>query len=147
MLAVNPKDHMIYLLPTGTVDSYPPDEVLALLHVNHQISIETACRFYGNRTFSGTLKDLSMFLQGSGQHRKLLRQVEIYSLGSNTEIYLTHLRDLLSDMSTPGALTSCRSRMAEDEYSYQSIYQSLSDNGIYKLGCGSQTVGHAPRIL
>lgn len=135
LLQAHPTGHMIYLDPIGTFDSHPADKVLALLHVNHQISIEAACRFYGKRTFSGTPEDLSVFLRGIGQRRKLLRKVEIYSRTGNSEIYLTNLRDLLSDMSTLGALTLCQFRMAEDEHSYQSVYQSLIDSGIHKLGC------------
>jgi len=123
------------LLPIGSGDLKLTDEALALLHVNHQISNEAACHLYGKRTFSGNSRDFLMFLRGIGQCRKLVRKVQIFEHSSNADDHATHLHDLISDLSTLGTLKLFRFVMVEDQYSYRSVYQSLIDRGVHKLGC------------
>jgi hypothetical protein len=58
--------------------SYCPNDVLALLLVNRQISTEAALSFYGNTSFSGTLDDMYFFLKGIGpQRRNMVRTINL----------------------------------------------------------------------
>lgn len=50
--------------------SYRPNDVLALLLVNRQISTEAAQCFYGNTSFSGTVDNVYLFLKGIGPERR-----------------------------------------------------------------------------
>ena len=56
----------------------PPDEVLALLHVNRQISQEAAASFYTNTKFTGFTADILSFLNGiSGFRRDLIATINM----------------------------------------------------------------------
>lgn len=58
--------------------SYRPNDVLALLLVNRQLSTEAAPCFYGNTTFSGTLDNMCFFLEGIGhQRRNMVRTINL----------------------------------------------------------------------
>ena len=54
-----------------------PNDVLALLFVNHQISDEVMSNFYGSHIIMGTRKHLGIFVDGIGNRRDRIRSVEL----------------------------------------------------------------------
>lgn len=87
-------------------DKYPkvtPDEFLALLHVNRQISEEAQLSLYGKHTFEGQPSDLCHFLEGPGLRRFMTRRIEVgevlfFSSDSYNEFF-TELFVILSTLS------------------------------------------------
>ncbi len=72
--------------------SYRPNDVLAILLVNRQISTEAASCFYGNTTLSDTYNTMFPFLKGIGsQHMNMVRTVELLPAACNYET-AAHLR-------------------------------------------------------
>ena len=80
--------------------SYHPRDVLALLLVSSQISKEAGLRFYGNKTFAGTLAIMYSFLRGIGSRRlNIIRTIELISQLAINEIHEPfRLYDLLGTL-------------------------------------------------
>lgn len=95
------------------------DTILALLHVNHQISAEAASTFYGKRIFSVDIQDLTPFIEGIGLRRHLITDINV------SDVLEAKLRQTLSSLRSFTIKVNRQSLRLVQEY--------LIGIGVYKM--------------
>ena len=110
-----------------------PNDILALLLVNHQICAECQGNFYGNHTFTGQPSDLIAFLKGIVNRRNLVKAVEVQEAGIFLETLYTQSLPLLSrGLSGLPVLRSLKLNMSKATFKPEQ--SQVSQFGINQLG-------------
>ena len=110
-----------------------PNEILALLLVNHQISAEYKMNFYSHHTITGQPSDLISFLKGIGTRHGLVRAVEVQEAEIFTEtLYKQSMPLLVRTLSELSSLRSIKLKMSK--VTFEAAQLQLRQYGITQVG-------------
>lgn len=109
-------------------DRFFAKTMLALLHVNHQISAEAAFTFYGKRVFCSRSKQLLPFLGSIGLRRYLIRDIEVLEAPDGSLRLPPQTFDILQTLSSLRSFT-----IKIRKTSFKTVQNHLVRIGVYKL--------------